>query len=110
MSLLNLSFAEFAAIFGTISAALFTLYLLDRSRRKITAATLRFWKPAVSSPRQIQKRRIQQPWSLILQLIGIALLLLAIGQLVLGSRGRGDVDTGTSNLGFRCVKPVAGRR
>ncbi len=89
MSLLNLSFAEFAAIFGTISAVLFTLYLLDRSRRKITAATLRFWKPAVSSPRQTQKRRIQQPWSLILQLIGIALLLLAIGQLVLGSRGRG---------------------
>ena len=89
MSLLNLSFAEFIAIFGAISAVLVTLYLLDRSRRKITAATLRFWKPSVSSPRQTQKRRIQQPWSLILQLLSIALLLLAIGQLVLGSRGRG---------------------
>ena len=26
---------------------------------------------------------------------------------VLGSRGKGDVDTGTSNLGFRCVRAVA---
>jgi formylglycine-generating enzyme required for sulfatase activity len=27
---------------------------------------------------------------------------------ILGSRGRGEAETGTSNLGFRCVKPVAG--
>jgi hypothetical protein len=89
MSLLNLSFAEFAAIFSTVAAVLVTLYLLDRSRRKLTAATLRFWKASASAPRQTHKRRIQQPWSLILQLASIALLLLAIGELVLGSRERG---------------------
>jgi hypothetical protein len=89
MSLLNLSVAEFAAIFSTVTAVLVTLYLLDRSRRRLTAATLRFWKASASSLRQTHKRRIQQPWSLILQLVSIALLLLAIGELVLGSRDRG---------------------
>jgi hypothetical protein len=89
MSLLNLSVAEFAAIFSTVTAVLVTLYLLDRSRRRITAATLRFWKASASSLRQTHKRRIQQPWSLILQLASIALLLLAVGELVLGSRDRG---------------------
>src|SRR5215472_6115054 len=89
MSLLNLSVAEFAAIFSTVAAVLVTLYLLDRSRRRVTAATLRFWKASASSLRQTHKRRIQQPWSLILQLASIALLLLAIGELVLGSRDRG---------------------
>jgi hypothetical protein len=89
MSLLSLSAAEFAAIFGTVAAVLVTLYLLDRSRRRITAATLRFWKASASSPRQTHKRRIQQPWSLILQLASAALLLLAIGELVLGSRAHG---------------------
>jgi len=89
MSLLNLSVAEFAAIFSTVTAVLVTLYLLDRSRRRVTAATLRFWKASASSLQQTHKRRIQQPWSLILQLLSIALLLLAIGELVLGSRERG---------------------
>jgi hypothetical protein len=89
MSLLNLSVAEFAAIFSTVTAVLVTLYLLDRSRRRVTAATLRFWKASASSLQQTHKRRIQQPWSLILQLASIALLLLAIGELVLGSRDRG---------------------
>src|SRR5436190_6364480 len=89
MSLLNLSLPEFLAIFSTLSAVVVTLYLLDRSRRKVITSSLRFWKPAGSSPQQTQKRRIQQPWSLLLQLLSIALLLLAIAQLQFGPRLRG---------------------
>jgi len=48
MSLLNLSLPEFLAIFTTISAVVVTLYLLDRSRRKVITSSLRFWKPAGS--------------------------------------------------------------
>src|ERR1039457_4381682 len=85
MYFLNLSLLQFAALFGSISAVSVALYLLDRSRRKQIVSTLRFWiaaeQPAVAPPR----RRIQQPWSLILQLISMALLLLAIAQLRFGA-------------------------
>ncbi len=81
MELLNLTLLEFSAIFAVIGAAVVALYLLDRSRQRLQSATLRFWKMAQSPPRQQRRRRIQQPISLLLQLLGIALLLLAISQL-----------------------------
>jgi von Willebrand factor type A domain/Aerotolerance regulator N-terminal len=84
MSLLNLSLGELAALFGTIAGLLVTLYLLDRSRRRQVVATLRFWTPATDSTEIRQKRRIQQPWSLLLQVLSMALLLLAIAELVFG--------------------------
>ena len=56
MSLLNLSFPEILAIFSSLSAVLVTLYLLDRSRRKLVVSTLRFWiaaeHPAVAARRR----------------------------------------------------------
>jgi hypothetical protein len=92
VSLFNLSLGEVIALFGTASALLVTLYLLDRSRRRQVVATLRFWKPAEDVTSVRHKRRIQQPWSLLLQLISIALLLLAIAQLELGDRSRSARD------------------
>ena len=86
MSLLNLSIGEFVALFGAISGVLITLYLLDRSRRRQIVSTLRFWKPAENAAVSRQKRRIQQPWSLVLQILSIVLLLLAIAQLQFGTR------------------------
>ena len=47
-------------------------------------ATLRFWLAADQPPVITRRRRIQQPLSLLLQLISIALLLLAVAQLRLG--------------------------
>jgi hypothetical protein len=86
MFFLNLGLGEFVALLSGISAIVFALYLLDRSKRKLTVATLRFWKPS-EQPTQIpQRRRIQQPISLLLQLLSMALLLLAIAQLRIGSR------------------------
>lgn len=80
MEFLNLSLLEFSALFTLISAAVVALYLLDRSRVRIQAATLRFWQAAQIPPSQQRSRRIQQPWSLLLQLLAIALLLLAASQ------------------------------
>jgi hypothetical protein len=87
MSFLNLGFAEFMALLGATSALVVALYLLNRARKRQTVATLRFWVQAVTPDASRRRRRIQQPWSLALQLIGLALLLLAIAQPRLGSAG-----------------------
>lgn len=86
MDFLNLSFGEFAALAGVLSVAVFALYLMDRSKKRQMVATLRFWK-AGKTPEELEhKRRIHQPWSLLLQLLGILLLLAAIAEPFLGNR------------------------
>ena len=85
MYLLNLSLAQFLTIFGGISALAVALYLFDRSRRRQVVSTLRFWVAAGQPAQAARRRRIQQPWSLILQLAGMALLTLAMAQLRWGA-------------------------
>ena len=85
MYFLNLSLFQFLAVFGSISALSVALYLLDRSRRKQVVSTLRFWMAAEQPAVAARRRRIQQPWSLVLQLVSMALLVLAIAQLRLGT-------------------------
>ena len=92
MYLLNLSLAQFLAIFGSVSALAVALYLLDRSRRRQVVSTLRFWVAAEQPAVAARRRRIQQPWSLILQLAGMALLLLAIAQLRWGAPAQAGRD------------------
>src|ERR1051325_10338930 len=87
MHLLNLTLGQFLGIFGAVSAVTIALYLLDRSRRRQVVATLRFWNAAQQPPIVARRRRIQQPLSLILQLLSIALLLLAVAQLRFGGQG-----------------------
>ncbi len=78
MGLLNLTLAQFLTVLIPLAGGLVALYFYDRSRRRIRVSTLRFWgqrsAPAVSR----RHRKIQQPWSLILQLLAALLLLLAI--------------------------------
>src|SRR5512140_3751440 len=85
MFFLNLSLGEFLLLFGAFSSVTVALYLLDRSRRRQVVATRRFWV-ATGDPALTRRRHIQQPWSLILQLLSIALLLAAIAELRIGSR------------------------
>jgi len=93
MFLLNLSLAEFLAIFGAVSGLLVALYLLDRSRQRQTVASLRFWVRAERpAERRSRRKRIQQPLSLLLQILSIACLLLAVAQLRLGSRENSGRD------------------
>lgn len=92
MYLLNLTLAQFVAVFGSISAFAIALYLLDRSRRRQVVSTLQFWVAAEQPAVAARRRRLQQPWSLILQLLGMALLLLAVAQLRLGSPERAGRD------------------
>ena len=92
MFFFNLSLAEFTALFAAVRGAVFALYLLDRSRRKIKVATMRFWRPSEKPPEAKHRKRIQQPWSMLLQIIGMGLLLAAIAQLRLGSPDRSSRD------------------
>ena len=86
MFLLNLSLPEFLAIFSALSGVVVTLYLLSRARKRQRVATLQFWQRAISPVPSTRRRRIQHPWSLLLQLLSLLLLLLAIAQLRLGDR------------------------
>jgi hypothetical protein len=92
MYFLNLSLFQFLAVFGSVSAVSVALYLLDRSRRKQVVSTLRFWVSAEQPAVAARRRRINQPWSLLLQLASMALLILAIAQLRLGSPERAGRD------------------
>ncbi|HEX4228383.1 MAG TPA: VWA domain-containing protein [Bryobacteraceae bacterium] len=87
MFFLNLSLGEFLGLLGVISGLVTALYLLDRAKRKKVVSTLRFWRPAVTADERQSRKRMREPWSLLLQLLGMALLLLAIAQLQWGARG-----------------------
>ena len=92
MYFLNLSLGQFLAVFGGVAAISVALYLLDRSRRRQTVSTLRFWVAAEQPSVVARRRRIQQPWSLVLQLVSMALLLLAIAELHFGAGGPAGRD------------------
>jgi len=92
MFLLNLTLAQWLALASTLSAMVVALYLLDRSRRRQTVPTLRFWAASQNAPQIRRRKRIQQPLSLLLQLVSLALLLLAVAQLRLGTPGPGGRD------------------
>ena len=86
MLFLNLSLGQFLGLFSAVAAFSVALYLLDRTRRKEVVATLRFWVvPGQPSP-VTRRRKIQQPISLLLQLLGMALLLLALAEFQFGGR------------------------
>src|SRR6202522_2186653 len=87
-----LSLPEFLTILGSVSGLVVALYLLDRVRKRHTVATLRFFAAAEKPPVLKHRRKLQQPWSLLLQLISLLLLLLAIAQLRVGSPARYSRD------------------
>jgi hypothetical protein len=85
MYFLNLSLLQMLTVFGAVSAVSVALYLLDRSRRKQIVSTLRFWVAAEQPAVAARRRHISQPWSLILQLVSMALLVLALAQVRFGA-------------------------
>ncbi len=92
MFLLNLSLAELLALAGSLSGLMVALYLLDRSRRKVLVATLRFWTSAEHPTESRRRRRIRQWPSLLLQILGILCLLAAVAEMHWGSREKGSRD------------------
>ncbi len=88
MGLENLSLTELLGLASVASALLVALYLLDRPRRHLVAATLRFWSSAAEAARPKRLLRVQQPWSLVLQVASVLLLLAALAGLRWSSTDR----------------------
>ncbi|HEY4365416.1 MAG TPA: VWA domain-containing protein [Bryobacteraceae bacterium] len=84
MSFLNLSLGELLGLVGAISAGVVALYLLDRSKRRQVVPTLRFWIDADVRTELKHRRRVQQPLSLLLELLSLFLLVCAIAGPQLG--------------------------
>jgi len=78
MGLLNLTLAQLLAALIPLTGFLVALYFWDRSRRRITVATLRFWPDLPAPPVTRRHKKLQQPLSLLLQILAMLLLLLAI--------------------------------
>lgn len=78
MSLLNLTIAELFTVLIPLSGILVALYFYDRSRRELVVSTLRFWPRRTTYPMTTRRKKLRQPWSLLLQLLAALLLLLAI--------------------------------
>jgi von Willebrand factor type A domain/Aerotolerance regulator N-terminal len=89
MFLLNLAWLQWMAIFGGVAAGVLVLYLRERSRRHLTVPTLRFWIPGEKGVDIKRRRKIREPLSLLLQLLAIALLLLAAAEPRLGKARSG---------------------
>jgi len=87
VNFLNLSLGELLGLVGIVSAGIVALYLLDRSKRKRIVGTLRFWVASQSPTDFKRSRKIQQPWSLLLQIVSTLLLLLALAGPRLGNAG-----------------------
>jgi hypothetical protein len=88
MFFLNLTLGEFFGLLAALGGLITALYLLDRTKRKKIVSTLRFWVDASRVQDQRSRKRMREPWSLILQLLGLLLLLAAAAQLQWGSRER----------------------
>lgn len=86
MHFLNLTALEFFTILSAASALVTALYLFDRRRKQQTVSTLRFWTAAQRRVHERSRRHLEQPWSLLLQLLGLTLLLLAVAQVECGPR------------------------
>lgn len=78
MGLLNLTLAQLLAALIPLTGVLVALYFWDRSRRRVTVATLRFWPNLPAPPVTRRHKKLQQPLSLLLQILAMLLLLLAI--------------------------------
>ncbi len=84
MEFLNLTLAQFLVTFGAVAAFSVALYLLDRTRRRLVVSTLRFWVTPGQPAPVSRNRKVNQPLSLLLQLLGMLLLLLAIAEFQFG--------------------------
>ena len=92
MFFLNLTAAEFFTLLGALGGLITALYLLDRAKRRKIVSTLHFWVQAGASDQHQARRKMRDPWSLLLQLVSLLLLLLAISRVQWGGRDHRNHD------------------
>ncbi len=78
MGLVNLALGQLLGLYLPLAGFLVALYYYDRARQRAVVSTLRFWPRRPAPAVRRRHKKIQQPLSLLLQLIAMLLLLLAI--------------------------------
>lgn len=81
MEFLGLGLFQFLAAAAAVSAVVVALYYLDRGRRRVRVSSFRFWSDARMDRHPLPRRRIQQPWSLLLQVLALLCLLAALADI-----------------------------
>ncbi len=76
----NLTLVELAVLFTAAAGLTVALYLLSFARKQVRVSTLRFWQAAKRAAERKKRKRIDEPWSLLMQLLALACLLLAVSQ------------------------------
>ncbi|MBV8866240.1 MAG: VWA domain-containing protein, partial [Acidobacteriaceae bacterium] len=89
---LNLTAGEFFTLLGALGSLITALYMLDRAQRRKIVSTLHFWVQAGATDQHEARRKMREPWSLVLQLVSLLLLLLAISRVQWGGRDRRSRD------------------
>jgi uncharacterized membrane protein len=88
----NLTIVELAVLFTAVAGVTVALYLLSFAHKQVRVSTLRFWQAAKRSAERRKRKRIDEPWSLLMQLLALACLLLAVSQPRWGSPESGGRD------------------
>src|SRR5689334_12644425 len=86
MFFLNLTGPEFVALLSALGGLITALYLLDRGKHRKIVSTLQFWTERGQAEQRHARRKMHDPWSLVLQLASLLLLLLAISRVQWGNR------------------------
>ncbi len=86
MFFLNLTGPEFVALLSTLGGLITALYLLDRGKHRKIVSTLQFWAETGLAEQRQARRKMHDPWSLVLQLASLLLLLLALSRVQWGAR------------------------
>jgi hypothetical protein len=85
VTLLGVALAKLAAIFGGFAAALVVLYILKLRRRRVEVPFARLWAQVAGQKESTALlKHLRRLVSLLLQLVFVALLVLAVGDPRLG--------------------------
>jgi hypothetical protein len=85
VTLFGLALAKLAAIFGAVGAVLIVLYILKLRRRRVEVPFARLWAQVAGQKESTALlKRLRRLVSLLLQLVFVALLVLAVGDPRLG--------------------------
>lgn len=109
MFFLNLTGPEFVALLSALGGLVTALYLLDQGKRRKLVSSLQFWVAAGAAEQRQARRRMHDPWSLVLQLASLLLLLLALSRVQWGPReARGHYHVLVLDVGSWVAAPTSG--
>lgn len=114
MTLLGLSLAQLASIFGALAGGVTLLYILRLRRRRVRVPFAQLWERVLKEKESTSLfRRLKRILSLLLQLLFLLLLVLALGDPRLSSEvleGRHIILLVDTSASMRAIDGEGGTR